>query len=264
MGTTVKQNATVQAFAGFHWLGFQDILQIANALILERGGWLGTMRSFATFLFSQPWLSLLIFVPWVMGSLRFWMVILPLVFVHSLIEGPNHLWNYYSAPFLGTLWFCGISADKRFRAKYQLIPHLLRPWWALLSAFLLGNSSIHIQIPTSNVDTIRAQVRQLAPCLGKNGLVASSLIGLVPLDQVWTDRIPTNEKDWSHIDYVLLTPKLDLFSMTAQDANQLISLLSDGKRAYRRVQNCEDGVISANSQTQEEKSSVVFFIKKTL
>ncbi|MEO5971093.1 MAG: hypothetical protein ABIQ95_14285 [Bdellovibrionia bacterium] len=233
-GDLVITNAAVNAFAGGHWTGLRDILQLGARLLAMQGGLGGGLASVGKFLISRPWLSLLVLLPWVVGSLRFWLVVLPLACVYALIEGPNHLWNYYSAPFLGSLWFCGISElSTRFT-----VPVKLRPLWVLGAALILGNSSIQFFIPSNKVLEIRTQTQKLLPCLGKNGLVASHLIGLVPLEKIWTDRIPITEADWAGIDYVLFSPQLDLFGMSSGEAKKLYDRLSAVGSGFKIEQNC--------------------------
>jgi hypothetical protein len=233
-GTAVINQASVQAFGGIHWSGLHDIFQIANSLLASQGGFWGAWVKVWKFLFSQPWLSLIILVPWVVGSLQFWWFMLPLVIIHSLIEGPNHLWNYYSASFLGSLWICGISV----RVGVQSKTLRFRPQWAVLAALILGSSSIQFFIPSDGVREIRAQVQTLLPCIGNNGLVASHLIGLVPLEKIWTDRIPASVSKGSNIDYVLFSPKLNLFAMSAIESTKLYERLSSAESGFELARNC--------------------------
>ncbi len=234
-GAPVVVEVSLSALKGGRWEGLTSGWKILSHLIADGGGIVRILIGFFQFLISRPWLSLLILAPWVALNRWFWVSILPLALVYSMLPGPRVLWNYYSAPFLGAFWFCammrvGFGSRRVDSAKNYF------PYFALGSSLILGSGSIQFFWPSNWVQAVRAETRRLlepgpnflGPDLNGKGLVASHLIGLVPLERVLTDRIPSasDSQFWNQIDFVLISPNLGRFEMSQESAKQLFEQLS--------------------------------------
>ncbi len=222
-GHPVIVGAGVGAFRGLHWSGVSDIVSLSLQLIQDQGGVLGFVKGVGSFLLSRPWISLLVLAPWVGVSLRFWWVILPLVCAYSVLEGPRVLWNYYSAPFLASFWICAITADQdqNHSGWDNPGPKIKKAAWALGAALLLGSGSVQIFWPSQQVSEVKLEVQKLLPCIRKRALVPSHLLGLVPLNQVWTDRVPHTKEQWDQLNSILFSPGIGRYELPLDQASKL-------------------------------------------
>jgi hypothetical protein len=212
----VKASAGV--FPGAHWDSLAGMLDIMKLLLESSGGLTGIVAKIARFWVSRPWWSLLIFAPWVLLRIEFWWVVFPLSCVYALLEGPKFLWNYYSAPFLGSFWFC---ASLGLKGKLPQVRNKL-PYWVLGSTLLLGSSSIQLEWPSQEVRTLKEEVRQFLPCLGEKGLVTPAFLGLVPMEKVWTERLPRTVGQWGKMDFILVAPEMDRYELTRGQVQHLL------------------------------------------
>ncbi len=223
----VTVNAGVGAFQGGHWNNFSSILEIFQNLVQKTGGIEKAGSQWFKFWISRPWLSLLIFAPWVLLRLQFGWVIIPLTIIYSLLDGPNHLWNYYFAPFLASFWFCASLIQK----KKMIL-------WVLASTCLLGSSSIQIQIPDHSIRQFHQEIETFASCLGDRGLVAPQFLGWIPQDKVWTERQPTSTQQWDQIDFVLISPKTNRFELSLKDLDEILAYLQSHPEWVQIGSNC--------------------------
>lgn len=231
-GSPVTFHSAAGVFNGKNWSGSAEISEILTALVEKHGGVFGVFQKFGNFLVSRPWWSLLILAPWVVLQKRFWILIFPLAFAYSLLDGPNILWTYYSAPFLIGFWFCAVSPDFKGspRKSYVL--------WALAASIFIGSGGIQWAWPSKAAKQVQEQARKLVPCAGEYGLVPSYLIPWVPLEKVWTDRIPVQDVDWRKIDFVLFSPLLGSYELPEKDSRQLYERLRTDPEWTAWSQNC--------------------------
>ena len=238
-GHAVVRSAGVGAFQGVHWSGVSSIFEICEQLLASKGGIIGAVGSLFTFLFSRPWLSLVIFAPWLLLDGRYHLMMLPLLAAYSLLDSPRTLWNYYSAPFLGSFWFCLIDAKQNLdgwlthpsflRLRKVLVQSSQNSWvlWTLGVALFLGSNSIDIYWPSKEVQEMRSEVKSLLPCFSGQGLVASPYLSLVPLEKVFTDRLPRSQEQWQAIDFVVFAPARPSFELPLVDLEALKSRLAE-------------------------------------
>jgi len=266
-GYPVVVDASAGLFPGVHWGGFQDVGKIIRSVVSQNSslgvswvGW-GVVQKIAQFWVSRPWWSLLILAPWVLLRLEFWWFLLPLACVTSLLEGPRFLWNYYSAPFLGSFWFCAALVPRG--AWFQKSFPFFGRAWVLGSALLLGSQGITWEWPTNEVWKTREEVRLLLNCLdsslshslgggqGRKGLVASELLGLVPLRQVWSDRFVGWKDSWEKVDFVLVSSST--FGEIAEIKNHL---------GWQQVGlRCE--LLDSGNRSELQGRKVFLFLKKS-
>ncbi|MEO5970869.1 MAG: hypothetical protein ABIQ95_13155 [Bdellovibrionia bacterium] len=102
----------------------------------------------------------------------------------------------------------------------------------------IRGAGIQITLPSTETLKIRQQTEKFLPCLGSSGLVASHLVGLVPMEKIWTDRIPRDPKQWDKIDYVLLSPQIELFGMPSRESRALFERLSVEGSGFVRDRMC--------------------------
>lgn len=215
-GQPVNTQVRLNFFGEHTWTGVQDMAAISQSLLHQNGGFFGVGVKFFRFICSKPFLSLLVIAPFLALNGIFWGSLFPLAFVYSFLEGPNHLWNYYSAPFLGVFWFWVIRSRPHFR--YEV-------WVFLVTSFLSG-SSAQIFFPSEEARETQRLVRAFLPCLEGQGIVQGHLVSEVPLEKIWTDRIPKNETEWSRVQFVLISPQVNRFGMSREESHQLAEDLS--------------------------------------
>jgi hypothetical protein len=217
-GSPVLYQVSLGFFKGLHWSSLSNVKDILLQFVSDQGGGVGWAKSLFHFLLSRPWLSLLVLAPWVLFQFRFWWVSLPLIAAYSVLEGPRLLWNYYSAPFLGLFWFSAAAPDRERSGLFRVWPV-----WAFLASCLLGSGSIDLFFPSQKVTAIKKEVKELLPCLGEahHGLVASHLLSLVPLEKVWTERVPKTPTQWESVDFVLFSPHMSRFELPREAAEKL-------------------------------------------
>jgi hypothetical protein len=261
MGETVRFQVSLGFFKGMHWSGIQDIFTIIHNLLDDRGGIWGCLKSVGKFLVSRPWLSLVILTPWVLVQKRFWATMGPMAFAYSLLEGPKLLWTYYSAPLLGSFWFCASAPDGRslndspVHGRWKLKREYY-PVWAFGAALLLGSGSVDFFFPAPEVKQIKEEVQALAPCLRGKGLVSSHLIGLVPLEKVWTERIPKTLDQWQKLDHLLFSPDWPGYEISQPAAQALEQELKKNPEWTQVGSDCRPRV----NEVRNEK--VVLFLRR--
>jgi hypothetical protein len=231
-GEWVNSQVSLGVLKGRKWSSAGEAWDILKSIAVEQGGWIGWIQKLGKFLVSRPWLSLMVFAPWVLGSLQFWFVTLPIAAVYCVLNGPNLLWNYYSAPFLGTFWYCAVSAFPAWKLQYRSI-------WVVLAACLLGSSSFDLMVPTSQAKAVRESAQSYLPCLGQKGIVASHLIPWVPLDRVWSDRVPLQEEQWKKVDFALFSPEVGRFEMPDGEVRRMMDYLLSHPQWKMMDQNCQ-------------------------
>jgi hypothetical protein len=211
-----------------HWDGPSSAWTILEETIGTRGGLSAVLGSWLQFLVSRPWLGLLALAPWVVLSPLFWMAVLPLTAVYSLLDDPSKLINYYSAPLLGSFWLATVSrrsSSPRFWA------------WLLVSSLLLGGSGIRWYLE----DPLRAQasleVRQLVPCLPESGsgVVGSRFIGLVPHEKILSDRVPQS----GEVRFYFLSRQLPSYEIPPEITESLIQRLKKDPQWVQLGKNCQ-------------------------
>jgi hypothetical protein len=279
-GFSVWQNypvvvgASAGGLQGTHWSGIQDGFQILSHLASQKGGWGSLLSEFAKFWVSKPWLSLLILAPWVLLQSQFWLIILPLSIVYSFLDGPRTLVNYYSAPFLGSFWFCSFQ-DFSFKWNWLGRWNWSSKWLSknkgestkyfalisLLAALLLGGSSAKISWPSAEAWKIKEEAQLYQHCLKRNGIVQSHLLAWVPLDVVWTDRVPRNESHWAHVDFAFFSPNLSRYEMSESDSIGMYQTLSQNPEWVRVGVDCQP---LTKEEKETQRSSVVLFVKRDL
>ena len=263
-GEVVVRDVGVRIFKGLHWSSPREILSIFYALIQDQGGVSAFVKGLIVFLASRPWLSLVILAPWVLVDARSWFVLLPLAGAYSLLEGPRHLWNYYSAPFLGSFWFCAITSAWKPSSQRKVV-------WALSMALLLGGSAEYFS-PTPEAQALKIQAEALVKCIAKEtqrkGIVQSHLLGLLPLEKVWTDRVPQSQEQWKSVDFALFSPGLDRYEMSADGSWGLMKELQ-GRKDWRRVASSCDTVLEPSTSLASGMidgvrggDSVVLYLRK--
>jgi hypothetical protein len=228
-GYPVLQQASVGEFGGLHWSGLKSVGQILGQFLDQNQGLWGVLQKCVQFVFSRPWISLLVLAPWVVKSVSFWLLSLPLLGVYSLLEGPRHLWNYYSAPFLGTFWLCAVLGKKGKLSAFA-------PLGSVLAACLLGSSSVDFFRITPEIQAKREQALTLAPCLQGRGVVASPLLGLVDRGRVFSDRVPSSLRD---VDFFLFLPRSDLFAWSLAQAQALYADLEKPQSGFCQITSCQ-------------------------
>jgi hypothetical protein len=114
-------------FGGHHWSSLHECFHILQTVFSAHGGAAGVFKKIESFYLSRPWLSLVVLAPWVLFSIQFWITLLPMTLAYSLLDGARLLWNYYSAPLLGSFCFVLWMAAKG--ASFQLGPFVLHVYW---------------------------------------------------------------------------------------------------------------------------------------
>jgi hypothetical protein len=230
-------------FGGHHWSSLHECFHILQTVFSAHGGAAGVFKKIESFYLSRPWLSLVVLAPWVLFSIQFWITLLPMTLAYSLLDGARLLWNYYSAPLLGSFWFCALDGRKR-----RFVPA-----WTFCVACLLGSSSIQIYYPSLEMRKLQNEIAAFRQCLGKQGLVQSHFLPFVLLDKVWIDRIPRSAADWDAIDFAFFSPGVDRFELKAKETEQLFSILAHHKDWVQVGENCKP-ILS-------KYSKIVLFVK---
>jgi len=188
----------------------------------EQNRWLVLLKQIGTFFVSRPWLSLLIFAPWLILQLRFWIWLLPMGAVLAILGGqPATLVNYYSASLLGGFWL----AVALTRGKKT---------WLMFSVLAFGSGAPFLQVPSVEVRVLRAQIPGVLKCIPNEtarGIVSPALIGVLrsPFGQTGFEQTIVTEKyisadhpAWPSVNYLLLTPKLNRWEMNEAQSRALI------------------------------------------
>ena len=214
-GKTVFFKGGASIFQGKHWSGILESFQILKDLVGVRGGALGLTLGLIRFLSSRAWLSLIIFAPWVTYRKRFFFRVGPLLVAYSLLDGPNRLWTYYSAIFLGVFWISAIDLIPSFP---QLRSACVS--FCLGASLLCGSQGLEFYFPKSSLDELKTRVNLALPLLRGEGVVSPSLLSLVPLQSVYSDRFPIRSEDWDQAQFVLFAEKLPRFEMNEDEINR--------------------------------------------
>jgi hypothetical protein len=234
-----------------HWEGPASALQLARDIVAQKGGIFGTLTQVVKFLFSRPFLSILIIAPWVAAQPLFWLASLPLLSVNSLLDAPSKFINYYSAPFLGIFWLAAAGLLRGYHPK----KHHTASLWVLISCLLLGGQGLNYYRSTPDLLSVKKSAENLTHCLpsGARGVVTGPFLGIVPRNQVMTDRDPAASGLQS--DFFLFSTLLPSFELPPDSTKNLL----------HRLQNDPHWVIlneSCQPQLPGESPLVYLFVKK--
>jgi hypothetical protein len=244
------------AFQGHRWDSPASAGAILATYFDRLGGARGAVAALLRFLTSRPWLGLLALAPWVIPTARFWVWSLPLAAAHALLGGiPATLSLYYGAPFIALL----------FAAAWLAIGERPRGWklvWLLSATCLFGSGGLEWFRPSRLAREIREQARAFAPCLPAQGrgLVSPALLGEVPEETVYTDRIPMQPTEWESLRFVLFTPDLPRFELGAQQNQEIRQHLATEPGWVR----LGDGCRRQKSDAQAANTPVQLWIRTVL
>ena len=229
-GAPVALPRGAELMRGRHWDTPSSALEILGEIISQRGGVTGVANGFVRFLFSRPWLSLLILAPWVVLQPAFWVSTLPLAAVYSLLDDPGKFINYYSAPILGPFWLAAISSRSRKPS------HLL---WLLSASLVLGGGGLDFYRQNQLIRQSQDEVRDLISCLPAqgSGTVSSRWLGLVPPDKVFSDRVPPGPLET--VDFYLFSTRLSSYEMPPAIAESLLDRLKGDAHWTRIGKGCQ-------------------------
>jgi hypothetical protein len=204
-----------------HWDSLSSAFGIVGQIASEKGGVPGVIWSFARFLFSRPWLSLLLVAPWVLLQRAFWISVLPLMGVYSLLEDPGKFINYYSAPVLGSFWLAAVCTRSRAPARWL---------WLLSVSLVLGGGGIDFYLPAEPIRQASQQASDLVSCLPAHaqGVVSGRFVGLVPPDRIFSDRVPPEPLE--RADFYLFSEPFPSFEIPPPAAQTLEHRLQSDPR----------------------------------
>ena len=213
-----------------HWDTPQGAAAILAQIVSEKGGALGVPLGFFRFLFSRPWLSLLIIAPWVVLQSAFWISVLPIVSVYSLLDDPGKFINYYSAPVLGLFWLAAIGL--RSPKPGALL-------WLLCASLVLGGSGLDFYAPSDLIERTRTEVHEMTLCLPAQGtgIVSSRFLGLIDPDRVASDRL--SEAPLEAVNFYLFSTQLPSFELPPSAAENLLTRLKQNSRWIQLGRNCQ-------------------------
>ncbi|OFY99588.1 MAG: hypothetical protein A2070_04280 [Bdellovibrionales bacterium GWC1_52_8] len=221
------------------------------------------LRKIAFFLVSRPWLSLLIFAPWVSLKARFWFWVLPIAAVLATLGGqPATLVNYYSASLLGGFWLAvALMPGKRS--------------WLLFSVLALGSGAPFFTVPSSAAQDLRSHTQALLKCLPSSnakGIVSPALIGVLrtPFGETGFEETILSEKFpppthsmWKSINYLLLTPTISRWEMNPEQVRGMIEKMTsepsvNGPSWQEVSENCTRSAIAVDRLSGKD---VVLLVK---
>lgn len=251
-GLPVKIPGGPDLLMGKRWTSLSDAGEIFSLLLASHGGFIGALEKFGRFLISRPWLSLVIFAPWVLAQLRFWLTLAPLAAAYSLLQRASILNIYYAAPFLGSFW-----VNAMIPSRNGFTSGLQKSWpvFSLAAALLLGDGAIEIHVPSREAKELRNEVTQLIPCIeqaGGRGLVQGHLLGLVPRERVLTERIPQDPAMFAKMTFVLVTPEVGSYEMPRE-----------ASRAFTRTLQ-ESGWKDSAERCESRPGSIIRLFLKTI
>ena len=114
--------------------------------------------------------------------------------------------------------------------------------WVLLAALLIGSQSMSFYWPSQQILNLIQEAQDLRGCLNGKGLVASHLIGQVPSDHIWSDRVPRTDAQWEKLDFVFFSPRVERYELNLREAARLFEKLSADTLTWRRVgKGCQVG-----------------------
>lgn len=195
--------------------GVYAVVRIFFSLIHENGGVLGAFKSFFAFI-QGTFLDFLRYAPWNLVYFPFWVSMLPYSFVYSLRGNSAILSDYYSAPFVALLWQA---------IAMNPITNMSRvPWILLFLSLTHGIISFEILVPKSNLLELRqcaVNASAMIPSHFSNGLVSSSLIQFVPLQQIYSHRV---------LEYSNISEAVPVSFIFSQKAMNIAGLNPDSSR----------------------------------
>jgi hypothetical protein len=217
-----------------HWDTPASALAILGDLIAQRGGIVGAVGSFFKFLISRPWISLLALAPWVVTRSGFWISVLPLAAIYSVLDDPGKFINYYSAPVLGTFWLAAICYPPRKARKRSVL------LWLLSLSLVLGGGGIVFYQSTQLTRQTRDEIQALAACLPaqSHGMVTGPFIGLVPAEKIATDRVAP-DRPLESVDFYLFSTSLPSYEVGPAASQVLLTRLSKDPRWIRLGVECQ-------------------------
>ncbi len=221
---------------GVAWDSPTGVLHAIQGVISSQGGIEGAGLRVLQFLLSRPFLSLILWVPWVVRFPGFWFCLAPVALAHAVLGGLRaSLIAYYSAPFLGILVYWALLQER-------VVPSRKKAIWALGFALLVGSGAPEVWFRSPLAGEVAQEVARLKPCLGsesgaalfQQGIVTPALLGEVPREGVLTDRVPPEGSPfWGHVDHVLFTPDWPRWETSAQDLERLRQRLLRGSEWIR-------------------------------
>jgi hypothetical protein len=213
-----------------HWDTPSSAAGLLGDIVQQKGGVLGVLEAWIRFVFSRPWLSLLISAPWVIIQPAFWVSVLPLTGVYALLEDPGKFINYYSAPVLGAFWLAAVTPRQR-KPSYLL--------WLLCASLVLGGAGVTYSLSTRRLKEAQREVRDLISCLPPHGsgMVSGRFLGLVPHDRVITDRVPFEKLD--SVDFYLFSTRFPSYEVPPATAAKLLDRLKQDSHWVRIGKGCQ-------------------------
>ena len=219
---------------GMAWDSMRSVFRALQLMIASQGGVGGASSAILHFFLSRPFLSLVLWVPWVVRFPGFWFCIAPLALAHAILGGLRaSLILYYSAPFLGVFVFWALRERK---------PSNNKALWALGVSLFVGSGGPEIYFRSPLASELAQGVAKLEPCLlsksgnalFQNGIVTTPFLGLVSRDSVATDRVPSdNSPFWNRVDHVLFAPDWPRWETSAQDLERLRLRVTRGSEWIR-------------------------------
>jgi hypothetical protein len=230
-----------------HWDTLSSASAIFSETVGERGGALAIAWGLIRFLFSRPWLSLLLVAPWVALQPAFWISALPLAGVYSLLDDPAKFINYYSAPALGLFWLAAT------RSPFKSLSY---PLWVLCASLVLGGAGIDFYLQSEAIVQTRQEVQALLTCLPANGggIVSGRFIGLIPEEKILSDRIPL-EENFGNPGFYLFSTRLPSYEIPPVAAQSLLERLQKDPHWNQLGTDCR--VIGAPTD-----SAVLLFVRR--
>jgi uncharacterized membrane protein len=233
-GAPVTLPHGAELMRGRHWDSPASAIALIREILVQKGGILAALAALPKFLLSRPWLSLILVAPWVVLSLGFWISVLPLAVIFSVLDDPGKFINYYSAPVLGAFWLAAVSfAPERFKKPSILL-------WLLSLSLVLGGSGIDFYRSTDFTRQTRDEAVALASCLPaqKRGMVTGPFISLVPTEKILTDRVPPGDM-LEAVDYYLFSSQIPSYEVGPAASSVLFTQLSKSPKWVRIGKNCQ-------------------------
>lgn len=249
-GAPVAIPRGAELMRGHHWDSPSSAVALMGEIISQKGGFLAALLSLPKFLLSRPWLSLLLVAPWVALSWGFWISVLPLAVIYSVLDDPGKFINYYSAPVLGAFWLAAISSTPNPFKKTSVL------LWLLSLSLVLGSSGIDFYQSTDFTRQTRDEALALASCIPaqRRGMVTGPFISLVPAEKIYTDRVPPGEVLES-LDFYLFSTQIPSFEVGPAASNVLFTRLSKNPKWVRIGKNCQP-------VGESEKSAAFLFLRR--
>lgn len=195
--------------------GLSDVPIIVNYLAESNGGAFEYAKRILLYQVRSPFIGIWLAAPWVLLRRYYWILVMPLAILFAVFGGQlMGLQIYYSGPVWATFLIAviatfGVQRDARF-ARAKVI------WLFCFAAFYGANGPKYFH-PSDHVADLKRDALAAVATVKGLGTTPSPLLGVLPRDQVWSERLLKEEMP-DFINWVIVPKGLASYELSLEQA----------------------------------------------